>query len=246
MAMDLDKRYLGMGRAGTVDQVVVDQALRAYMLKVYNIMGSGLLLSGIVAVVIAQSPGLMSLFFTERLAPTGLGLVAMLSPLGLLLWMSFGINRMSSGFLQGLYWVFTALFGISMAVLLHRYTGASVARAFFVTAATFGAMSLYGYTTKRNLTGWGSFLLMGLIGIIIAAVVNMFLASAMMHFVISAVGVLVFTGLTAYDTQRIKSEFDEADPAELQNKRAIFGAVALYLNFINLFQLMLAFLGNRE
>ena len=246
MATDLNKRYLGLGRAGTVDQVEIDQALRAYMLKVFNIMGSGLLLSGIVAVVVAQSPSLMGMFFTQKLAPTGLGLVVMLAPIGLLLWMSFGFNRMSASLMQALYWVFTALFGISMAVLLHRYTGASVARAFFVTAATFGAMSLYGYTTKRDLTSLGSFLFMGLIGIMIAGIVNLFVMSSMLHFVISVIGVLVFTGLTAFDTQRIKADFNEADPAELQNKQAIMGAVGLYLNFVNLFQLILSLIGNRE
>lgn len=246
MATDLNRRYMGLGHAGTIDQAVIDQSLRAYMLKVFNYMGSGLLLSGIVAVFIAQNSGLMSLFFTERLSATGLGMIAMLSPVGIILLMSFGINRLSAGALQGLYWALTATMGISLSLVFQRYTGASIARAFFITAATFGAMSLYGYTTKRDLTGFGAFLFMGLIGILIASVVNIFIASSMLHFVISVIGVLVFTGITAYDTQRIKSEFNESNPQELTQKMAIMGAVGLYLNFINLFQLILALIGNNR
>lgn len=247
MAIDTNRRYAGFGRAGTVEQVAVDEHLRAYMLKVYNYMASGLLLSGIVAVLVAQSSALSGIFFTDRGAATGLGMVAMFAPLGLLLVMSFGLNRLSTSAVQTLYWVFTGVMGISLATIFFRYTGTSIARAFFVTAATFGAMSLYGYTTKRDLTGFGTFAMMGLFGIIIAMIVNIFLQSTMMHFVISVAGVLIFTILTAYDTQRIKSEFYQ-HPAEVLGKTAVMGAVSLYLDFLNLFQLILSFFGssNRE
>ena len=239
MATILNRRYGTLG--GTVDQAVVDQALRAYMLRVYNLMASGLALSGIVAVLVAQSPAVMNALFGS-----GLGLIVMLAPIGLLLAMSFGANRMSAGTLGILYWAFVATFGLSLAAIFQIYTATSIVRVFFITAATFGAVSLYGYTTNRDLTGLGAFLFMGLFGLIIASVVNIFLASSAMQFAISVISVLVFTGLTAYDTQRIKSEFNEADADELQSKRAIFGAVSLYLNFLNLFMALLHLLGNRE
>lgn len=246
MATELNRRYAGLGRTGAIDQATIDEGLRSYMLRVYNYMGSGLLLSGIVALLVANTPALAGIFYTAQGKTTGLGMVAMFAPLGLLLVMSFGINKLSTGAVQALYWVFTALMGVSLAAVLFRYTGVSVARAFFVTAATFGAMSVWGYTTKRDLTGIGTFALMGLIGLIIAGIVNIFLQSTMMHFVISAIGVIVFTLLTAYDTQRIKSEFYEY-PAEALGKTAVMGAVALYLDFVNLFQLLLSFFGqNRE
>lgn len=239
MATILNRRYGALG--GTVDQAVVDQALRAYMLRVYNLMASGLALSGIVAVLVAQSPALMSALFGS-----GLSLIVMLAPIGLLLAMSFGANRMSAGTLGILYWAFVATFGLSLAAIFHVYTATSIVRVFFITAATFGAVSLYGYTTNRDLTGLGAFFFMGLVGLVIASLVNIFLASSALQFAISAISVLVFTGLTAYDTQRIKSEFNEADAAELQSKQAIFGAVQLYLNFLNLFMALLHLLGNRE
>lgn len=241
MATKFDRRWAVPGYAGTATQVDIDQALRAHMLKVYNIMASGLLLSGIVAVAVANSPALVQAIFMSPLR-----WVVLLAPLGLIMWMSFGYNSMSARTLSALYWVFTGLMGLSLSSLFLIYTGSSVVKVFFITAATFGAASLYGYLTKKDLTSMGTFLFMGLIGLIIAGLVNMFLQSPMMHFVISAIGVLVFTGLTAYDTQNIKAEFNEGHAAEVQSKGATMSAVRLYLNFVNLFQFMLSILGNRN
>ncbi|WP_119420349.1 Bax inhibitor-1/YccA family protein [Desertibaculum subflavum] len=241
MATKFDRRWAVPGYAGTATQVDVDQALRAHMLKVYNIMASGLLLSGIVALAVSMSPALVQAIFMSPLR-----WVVLLAPLGLIMWMSFGYNSMSARMLSTLYWVFTGLMGLSLASLFLIYTGSSVVKVFFITAATFGAASLYGYLTKKDLTSMGTFLFMGLIGLIIAGLVNLFLQSPMMHFVISAIGVLVFTGLTAYDTQNIKAEFDEGHAEEVLQKGATMSAVRLYLNFVNLFQFMLSILGNRN
>ncbi|MEK9968870.1 MAG: Bax inhibitor-1/YccA family protein [Ferrovibrio sp.] len=220
---------------------MVDQALRSYMLRVYNYMGSGLALSAIVALVVSQSPALMSTLFTG-----GLSFVVMLAPLGLLLVMSFGANKLSAAAIQGLYWAFTATMGLSLSTIFMVYTGTSILRIFFITAAMFGAMSLWGYTTKRDLTGMGTFLFMGVIGLVIASVVNIFLGSSVLQFAISAITVLVFTGLTAFDTQRIKSEFYEGDAADLQTKQAIFGATSLYVNFLNIFMALLQLFGQKN
>ena len=160
--------------------------------------------------------------------------------------MSFGINKWGAGTIQGMYWLMVTAFGVSLSTIFMAYTAESIVRVFFITAATFGAMSLYGYTTKRDLSSWGTFLFMGLIGVLIASVVNIFLASSMLQFVVSVIGVLVFTGLTAYDTQRIKSDFYEGDPAAVMSKKAVMGAVSLYLNFLNLFMLLMSLLGNRN
>jgi len=234
MAIELNRRY---GTAGTLDQATVDGALRSYMLRVYNLMASGLALSGILAV----------LTFQFGFAATAIPTVSIFVALGVLLVMSFGVNKMSANTLGLLYWVFTATFGIALSTIFLRYTGTSILRVFFITAGMFGAMSLYGYTTKRDLSGFGSFLMMGVIGLLIASLVNIFLQSSMMQFVISVITVLVFVGLTAYDTQRIKSDFNEADAAEITSKQAIFGAVSLYTNFINIFMALLnLFGGNRE
>lgn len=232
----------------TYDQAVVDQGLREHMLRVYNYMASGLALTGIMAYLVANS-ALLGLFFARvpgGYAPTLLGWVAMLSPLAFVLVLSFGINRLSFFTSQAVYWAYAAVMGISLTTILLQYTGASVARVFFITAATFGAMSLWGYTTKTDLSRFGSFLMMGLIGIIIAGLVNLFLQSAMLHFVASIVGVLVFTGLTAYDTQRIKEIYLESDDHETAGKKALMGALSLYLNFINLFMLLMQFFGDRR
>jgi len=231
----------GVG-ARTIDQAQLDEGLRAYMLRVYNYMGSGLALSGIVALAVFNYPPLFNSIFGS-----GLGMLVIWSPLILLLVMTFGFKRLSPTALQGLYWAFCALNGISLSVLLAVYTSESVVRVFFITAATFGAMSLYGYTTKRDLSGFGSFLFMGVIGLLIAMVVNMFLQSTAMSFVISVIGVLVFTALTAYDTQRIKNDFIEYRmEGGLATKTAVMGAVSLYILFINIFQFLLMLLGNRE
>jgi uncharacterized protein len=238
-------------RAGTVtDQAAFDVGLRAHMVRVYNYMASGLALSGIVAFGLFASPELASLFFqVERGFVVGLnvlGWVAILAPLGLLLLVSFRAASMSVGAVQAVYWAVTALMGVSLSLLLFRYTGASVARTFFVTAAAFGALSLYGYTTKRDLSAFGKFLFMGVIGLILAGLVNMIWPSGTMSFIISAAGVLIFSGLIAYDTQKIKEQFAQAWGTDTAEKVAIFGALSLYLDFVNLFQFLMMFLGQRR
>jgi FtsH-binding integral membrane protein len=237
------------GRGGVIpDQASYDVGLRAHMIRVYNYMASGLALSGIVAFALFSSPQLAGMFF--EISPRGsvvglnvLGWVAILAPLGLLLLTSFKGATMSVGAVQAVYWAVTALMGVSLSLLLFRYTGASVARTFFVTAASFGALSLYGYTTKRDLTAMGKFLFMGLIGLVLASLVNMFFPSGTMSFIISAAGVLIFSGLIAYDTQKIKEQYAEAYGTDVAEKMAIFGALSLYLDFVNLFQFLMSFMG---
>jgi len=243
----------GVG-ARTIDQAQLDEGLRTYMLRVYNYVGSGLALSGIVAVLVVMFPpafeALYSVVQTPRglaTQPTLLGWVVMFAPLGLIFVMQHQFRARSATSLKATYWAFCALFGASLSYILVVYTGESVTRVFFITAATFGAMSLYGYTTKRDLSGLGSFLMMGLIGIIIASVVNIFIGSTALQFAVSVIGVLIFVGLTAYDTQRIKQDFIEYRmEGGLATKSAVMGAVSLYLNFINLFMLLLHLFGNRE
>lgn len=224
----------------------IDEGLRAYMLTVYNYMASALALTGLAAYVTANTPALFLLFYSALGAPTMLGYVAMFSPLAFVLALNFGINRMSASTTQMVFWGFAVVMGLSLSNILLMYTGASVAKTFFVTAAAFGALSLYGYTTKKNLSGMGSFLIMGLFGLIIASVVNMFLQSGPMDFIISIIGVLIFAGLTAYDTQRIKLMYLESDHSETASKKAIMGALSLYLDFINMFLFLLRFMGNRN
>ena len=219
----------------------MDVGLRQYMLRVYNYMASGLALTGIVALLASQSMELM-----QMIHGTPLKWVVMLAPLGMVLFLSARMNSMKASTAQSMFWLYAGLMGLSLSYILLAYTGESVARVFFITAGTFTAMSLYGYTTKRDLSGFGSFLFMGLIGIVIASVVNIFLQSSAMQFVISVVGVLVFIGLTAYDTQKIKSMYSELDGSEIAGKKAIMGALMLYLDFINLFIMMLTLFGNRE
>jgi hypothetical protein len=239
-----------------VDAARLDVGLRKYMLGVYNYMASGLLLSGIVALLVASSPAISELFYQRVVtprgvatAPTMLGMVAMLSPLAIILVMMFGVNRMSKTTAQAVYWGFTALMGISLANIFLVYTGASVSRVFFITAGTFAAMSIVGYTTQRDLTKLGSFLMMGLIGIILASLVNIFIGSSALQFAVSVIGVVIFVGLIAFDTQRIKADYIShayAEGSEIAGKRAVFDALALYLNFINLFQLLMSLLGQRQ
>jgi uncharacterized protein len=248
MSYDLNPRW---AQPGTADRASFDAGLRQHMLRVYNYMAGGLALSGVIAALIAFSPAVMSLFFsmnpqTGRVAPNILYWIAVLSPIGLLLWMSFGAQRMQFTTMRTLYWLFTALQGVSLSMLLLVYTGESVARTFFVTAAAFAGLSLYGYTTKRDLSGFGSFLVMGLIGLVIASVVNLFLHSTGMSFVISCAGVLIFAGLTAWDTQRIKEQYAEAYGSEVAGKLAVWSALSLYLDFLNLFQFLLSFMGQRR
>ncbi|MBL4614227.1 MAG: Bax inhibitor-1/YccA family protein [Magnetovibrio sp.] len=219
----------------------IDQGLRAHMLKVYNYMASGLALTGIIALLTASSDTMMQVIFGSPLQ-----WVVMLAPLGFVLVLSFGINKLSTTAAQGLFWAFAAVMGLSLSSIFLMYTGTSIARVFFISASMFAGMSLYGYTTKRDLSGFGSFLMMGVIGLIIAMVVNVFLASSALEFIISAAGVLIFVGLTAYDTQKIKSIYSEFDDSAVAAKKAIMGALTLYLDFINLFMMMLRLFGDRR
>jgi len=229
-------------RAGINTQTAeYDEGLRAYMLKVYNYMASGVFLTGIVAMLVSRSEPMLRAIFSGPQA-----YVVMLAPFAFILAMSFGLNKMKSSTLQMLFWLFAATMGLSLSTVLLAYTGESVARTFFITAAAFGALSLYGYTTKKSLSGMGTFLTMGLFGLIIAMVVNFFLQSTMMEFIISVGGVLIFAGLTAYDTQRIKESYAMMASGEAVAKGAIMGALKLYLDFVNLFLFLLRFMGNRN
>jgi len=242
---EYDNRVRSVGATGAV---AIDEGLRAYMLRVYNYMLMGLALTGATAWIALNTP-LGALFFAQTaqgfsLSP--LGWIALFAPLGLVFFLSFRIQHMSLSTAQMVFWGYAAINGIALAPIVFLYTATSIAQVFFVTAATFGAMSLWGYTTKRDLTGWGSFLFMGLIGIVIASVVNIFLQSGMMQLVISIIGVIVFTGLTAYDTQRIKEEYDVNHDGTISGKNAIMGALRLYLDFINLFLMLLRLMGDRR
>ena len=238
----------------SVSEAIIDQGLRSYMLKVYNYMASGVLLTGVVAlflfkmsVVTGPNGEILSLTnLGNSIYNSGLAWIIMLAPLGVVFYMSFGIAKMSASKAQTVFWIFAGLMGASLSSIFLAYTGTSITRVFFITAGTFGAMSIYGYTTKRDLTKLGSFLFMGLIGIIIASLVNIFLKSSMMYFVISIIGVLVFVGLTAYDTQKIKNMYLASDSGELIGKKAVMGALTLYLDFINLFIMLLRLFGQRR
>ncbi len=227
-----------------------DAGLRAYFLKIYNLMASGLAATGIVALFTAQSPAMTNALYAAneagQVGMSGLGWLVALAPIGLAMWMGFGINRMSASTAQAIFWAFAVLMGLSLSSVFMLYTGDSIARAFFVTAGTFGAMSLYGYTTKKDLTGMGSFLFMGLIGLILASVVNLFLQSSGLQFALSVIGVFIFIGLTAYDTQRLKSMYYQVQGSEMVGKVAILGALNLYMDFINLFLHLLRFIGDRR
>jgi len=222
----------------------LDEGLRAYMVQVYNYMTMALVITGLTAFLTAQSPAMLQLIFG-----TPLKWVVMLAPLGFVFFFVAKLPSMSASTAQVVFWAFAVVMGLSMASIFLVFTGESIARVFFITAATFGAMSLYGYTTKRDLSQFGSFLFMGLIGIIIASLVNLFVGSSALQFAISVIGVLVFVGLTAYDTQAIKEEYvgglEYADGGA-QTKGAIGGALRLYLDFINLFMMLLQLFGNRE
>ncbi|MDH6266844.1 FtsH-binding integral membrane protein [Rhizobium sp. SG_E_25_P2] len=218
-----------------------DEGLRQHMLRVYNYMGLGLVITGIVAYVVGTTPALYVPIFQ-----TPLKWVVMLAPLGFVLFFSFRIQSMSAGTAQTMFWAFSAVMGLSLASIFLVFTGASIAQTFFIAATMFGATSLYGYTTKRNLANVGSFLMMGLIGVVIASVVNIFLGSSALQFAISVIGIVVFVGLTAWDTQNIKEQYAENVDQESQQKLAVFGALSLYLNFVNIFQLLLNFTGERE
>ena len=247
---DYDNRLVRGAASGVAS---VDAGLRAYMLRVYNYMLVGLGLTGAVAWLTANTP-LMHVFYNQvadrqrhrACSPTSWAGSRMFAPLGMVLFLSFRIQKMSFAAAQATFWAYAALMGVSLSTILFVYTGASIAMTFFVTAATFGAMSLWGYTTSRDLTGFGSFLFMGLIGLILASLANMFFHSTQLQFVISVIGVLIFTGLTAYDSQSIKNMYFAGDDGEVMGKKAIMGALRLYLDFINLFLFLLRFMGNRR
>ena len=238
----------------TIDQAEFDAGLRAHMLRVYNYMASGLALTGIFAIVIAQL-SVVTNDAGQIVALTNLGntlfgsplkWVVMLAPLGMVFFLSARLHRMSQSTAQITFWIYAAMMGISLATIFIAFTGASVARVFFITAGTFAGMSLWAYTTKKDLSGWGSFLFMGLIGIIIASIVNIFISSSALQFAVSVIGVLVFVGLTAYETQNIKNEYAEHLDEESAGKLAISGALRLYPDFIHLFIMLMHLFGDRR
>jgi FtsH-binding integral membrane protein len=223
-----------------VPRAARDAGLRSYMLSVYNYMASGVLLTGIVALLFASS-GL-----AQQVLTTPLRWVIMLAPLGFVMAMSFGLNRMSTATLQMLYWAFTVVMGLSMSSIFLVYTGTSIAQTFFAVSAAFAGLSLFGYTTKKDLSGFGTFLIMGVVGLLVAMVINIFLQSSVLQLAISAIGVLIFAGLTAYDTQKIKSMYAYVAGTDMMGKVVIMGALNLYLDFINMFTFLLQFMGNRD
>ena len=231
-----------VGRA----EVAVDAGLRAHMLSVYNYMTSGILLTGIVALLFAESGAVYSLFNIASGGMSPLGWVVMLAPLGIVLWMSFGVHRLSTGMAQFLYWTFAILMGMSLSTIFLVYTNASIALTFFATAAAFASLSLYGYTTKKDLSAFGTFLIMGVVGLIVASIVNLFWMNDTFSLVIAALGVLIFAGLTAYDTQKIKSMYFTLAGTDFHGRAVVMSALTLYLDFINMFLFLLRFLGNRE
>jgi FtsH-binding integral membrane protein len=233
-----------------VPRAARDVGLRSYMLSVYNYMASGVLLTGIVAMLFANS-SLINLIATVdgagQVHATPLFYIALFAPLGIVFALSFGINRISTSTAQALFWAYAALIGVQMSSLFLVYTGVSIAHTFFAVAAGFLGLSLYGYTTKRDLSAWGSFLIMGVVGLFVAMLINMFMHSATFSLAISAIGVFLFAGLTAYDTQKIKSVyFAVAGNGEAMAKSAVIGALNLYLDFLNMFLFLLRFMGNRR
>jgi len=236
------------------DRVAVDEGLRAYMLRVYNYMALGLAITGAVAlgtflmaVTVDPVTGARSLTqIGQLLYASPLKWVVIFAPLALVFFLSFRIDRLSVGTAQALFWFYAALVGLSLSVIFLVFTGQSITRVFFITAASFGALSLFGYTTRRDLSGLGTFLFMGLIGVIIASVVNIWIASSMLQWIVSVVGVLVFAGLTAYDTQQIKEMYYVGDDGTVAGRKAVMGALRLYLDFINLFTMLLQLFGQRQ
>ena len=228
-------------RTAPVGSAVFDEGLRQHMLRVYNFMGLGLALTGLVAFLVASTPAIYQPIFG-----TPLKWVVMLAPLAFIFFFSFRIHAISATTAQTLFWVFCALIGLSLAAVFLVFTGTSIARTFFITAAMFGTTSLYGYTTKRDLSGFGTFLIMGVVGLFVVMLANLFIRSDALSMMISVVGVFLFAGLTAYDTQKIKSTYAYVAGTDMMGKTAILGALTLYLDFINMFQFLLSLLGNRE
>ena len=250
---DLDRRYAQGTSVGRTEAGVVDQGLRAYMLRVYNYMASGVAITGVVAYLIyamsvtqSAGGGLALTAFGSFMFASAFKWVVIFAPLALVFFISARINAMSLSAAQISFWAFAALMGASISSIFLVYAGESIARVFFITAASFGALSLWGYTTSRDLSAWGSFLFMGLIGIIIAMLVNLFIGSTALQFAVSVIGVLIFSGLTAYDTQQIKEMYSVNDDGSVSGRKAVMGALRLYLDFINLFMLLLQLFGNRR
>ena len=244
MANGFDPRATAAARPTTIgrESIAVDAGLRSYMLSVYNYMASGVLLTGIVALLFARSGAAEAILF----GPGILKYVIMLSPLAFVMVLSFGINRLSTGTAQLLFWAFATVMGLSMASIFFRFTGPSIAITFFATAAAFTSLSLWGYTTKKDLSGFGTFLIMGVVGLIVASLLNLWFQSPAMTLAISAIGVLLFAGLTAYDTQRIKSLYFHVAGTDMMGKTVIMGALSLYLDSVNMFTFLLQFLGQRD
>ena len=242
MQNQFDPRTTGLDPAIAVGvpRAARDAGLRSYMLSVYNYMASGVLLTGIVALLFANSG------MAAQVMATPLRWVIMLAPLAFVMVMSFGINRISTGTLQVLFWAFATAMGLSMSTIFLIYTGTSIAQTFFAVSAAFMGLSLYGYTTKKDLSGFGTFLIMGVVGLLVAMVINLFLQSPAMQMAISAIGVLLFAGLTAYDTQKIKSMYAHVAGTDMMGKTVIMGALNLYLDFINMFTFLLSFMGDRR
>ena len=222
------------------DGFAIDQGLRRHMLSIYNYMASGVLLSGVVALLMYTTG------YAAAMVGSPLMWVVVLSPLAIVMAMSFGQNRFGLPALQAMFWAFALLMGMSLSTIFLRYTGGSIAATFFAAAGAFAGLSLVGYTTKKNLSGMGTFLTMGVIGLLIAMVINMFLKSPGLYWAISFLGVLIFAGLTAYDTQKLKQQYDYVRGTEFAGKAVVLGALTLYLDFINMFQFLLAFMGDRR
>ena len=249
---DLDRNYATARSGYRTDAVTIDAGLRAYMIRVYNYMAAGVALTGLVAwftfsAAVTDAGGSMQLTsFGHAIFQSPLMWVFVLAPLALVFALSYGINRLSAGTALMLFFVYAGLLGLSLASIFLVYTGASITRVFFISAATFGALSLWGYTTQRDLSGMGSFMFMGLIGIVIASLVNIFLKSSGLDWAISIIGVVVFAGLTGWDTQRIKEMYSAQDDGTVTGRKAVMGALSLYLDFINLFLMLLRIFGDRR
>jgi FtsH-binding integral membrane protein len=250
---DFDRNYAATPRFGADRALAIDAGLRAHMIRVYNYMAAGVALTGVVAwltfqfAVTTNAAGALALTpFGQAIYGTPLTWILMLAPLGLVFFISFRINSLSASTARTLFFVYAAALGLSLSVIFMVYTHASITRVFFISAATFGALSLWGYTTGRDLTAFGSFLIMGLFGIIIASLVNIFLGSNQLQWLISVIAVVVFAGLTAWDTQKIKEMYSPMDDGTVGGRKAVMGALALYLDFINLFLSLLRLFGDRR
>jgi uncharacterized protein len=251
---DFDRNVTARGRVGAASAVAIDAGLRAYMLRVYNYMAAGVGLTGVVAwftynaAVVTNAAGQITGLtpFGHAIYGGPLTIVLFLGTLGIVFFMSFRINKLQASTALVLFMLYAGLLGLMLSSVFLQYTGASITRTFFISAASFGALSLYGYTTQRDLSPIGSFLVMGLFGLILAMIVNIFLKSTGLDFAISAIGVLIFAGLTAWDTQRIKEMYDVSDDGTIAGRKAVMGALTLYLDFINLFLFLLRFLGDRR